>query len=79
MSTTIRLSRVGSKKEARYRIVVKTTRSRRDGQALEVLGTYAPLAPEEKQVVLNLDSYHGWIKLGALPSRTVASLAKRVS
>ena len=79
MSTTIRLSRVGSKKEARYRIVVKTTRSRRDGQALEVLGTYAPLAEDSKQVVLNLDSYHDWIKQGALPSRTVASLAKRVS
>jgi small subunit ribosomal protein S16 len=79
MATTIRLSRVGSTKEARYRIVVAPVRSKRDGKALDVLGWYAPLYAEEKQVQLDTEKYAAWVKKGALPSRTVASLHKRVT
>ena len=79
MATVIRLSRVGSTKEARYRIVVSPKRSKRDGKALDVLGWYAPLYDEKKQVELDVVKYSEWMKKGALPSRTVASLHKRVT
>ncbi len=79
MSTTIRLSRVGSTKEARYRIVVMPKRSKRDGKALDVIGWYAPLYNEAKQVELDSTKYSSWIDKGAVPSRTVASLHKRVT
>ena len=79
MSTTIRLSRVGSTKEARYRIVVVPKRSKRDGKAIDILGWYAPLFEESKQVHLDSEKYSSWMKKGAVPSRTVASLHKRVT
>lgn len=79
MSTTIRLSRVGSTKEARYRIVVQPKRSKRDGKALDILGWYAPLYEESKQVTLDTKKYDAWMKKGAVPSETVASLHKRVT
>jgi small subunit ribosomal protein S16 len=79
MATIIRLSRVGSTKEARYRIVVAPKRSKRDGKALDVLGWYAPLYQESKQVELDTKKYAEWMTKGALPSRTVASLHKRVT
>jgi small subunit ribosomal protein S16 len=79
MATTIRLSRVGSTKEARYRIVVLPKRSKRDGKALDILGSYAPLYEESQQVQLDPKKYAEWMKKGALPSRTVASLYKRVT
>jgi small subunit ribosomal protein S16 len=77
MSVTIRLSRVGSTKEARYRIVVMPKRSKRDGKALDIIGNYFPLALEKQQVSVNMDRYNHWVKLGATPSRTVSSLVKR--
>jgi len=79
MSTTIRLSRIGAKKEYRYRIVVSPTRSRRDGKALEVLGSYDPLQDGEKKVKLDVTRYNAWIKNGALPSRTVSSIYKKLA
>ncbi|MDQ3239023.1 MAG: 30S ribosomal protein S16 [bacterium] len=79
MSVTIRLSRIGSKKEARYRVVAKNTRSPRDGKALEILGYYHPLASEALQVKIDMGKYTEWVKKGAVPSRTVSSLVRRQS
>jgi small subunit ribosomal protein S16 len=79
MSVTIRLSRIGSKKEARYRVVAVPKHSKRDGKALEVLGFYHPLASATQQVKIDIGKYSEWIKKGALPSRTVSSLVKKLS
>jgi small subunit ribosomal protein S16 len=79
MSTTIRLSRIGAKKEYRYRIVVSPKRSKIGGQALEVLGSYDPLQAEGKQVTLDVNRYNAWIKKGALASRTVSSIFKKLA
>ena len=38
MSLVIRLARVGRKGEAKYRIVVKEKRSKRDGYAVDIIG-----------------------------------------
>ena len=39
MSLVIRLSKIGRKGEAKYRLVVKEKRSKRDGRAVDTLGT----------------------------------------
>jgi len=77
MAVSIRLSRVGSKKEARYRIVVIPRRSKRDGKALDILGSYLPLYDDSSQVQLDVKKYIEWVKKGAIPSKTVASLFQR--
>lgn len=75
MSTSIRLSRMGSNKNAFYRIVVLPTRSRRDGSALDTLGYYRPDA-NPKQATLELARAKEWIKKGAIASSTVMRLVK---
>ena len=76
MSVSIRLSRMGSNKNAFYRIVVLPTRSRRDGSALDTLGYYRPDA-NPKQATLELERAKGWIKKGAIVSSTVMRLIKQ--
>lgn len=39
MSLVIRLSKIGRKGEAKYRLVVREKRSKRDGRAIDILGT----------------------------------------
>ena len=39
MSLVIRFSRIGRKGEARFRLVVREKRSKRDGRAVDILGT----------------------------------------
>ncbi len=76
MATTIRLARHGSKKRPFYRIVAATKKSPRDGRFLDQLGHYDPTKePEELRV--HLDKVEKWIREGARPSDTVASLLKR--
>lgn len=51
MAVKIRLTRLGSKRNPFYRIVVADARSPRDGRIIEQLGTYNPAhvnAPEVK-------------------------------
>src|SRR5476649_929985 len=76
MALKIRLSRIGSTHQPHYRIVVAETRSRRDGDAVETLGTYDPRT-KGKQVVLRLDRVDYWISKGAKPTDTLHSIIKR--
>ncbi len=75
MSVSIRLTRMGSNKNAFYRIAVMPTRSKRDGSALDTLGYYRPDA-NPKQAELNLARTKDWIKKGAIVSSTVMRLVK---
>ena len=74
MSVRIRLSRGGSKKRPFYRIVATAARTRRDGRALEKLGTYDPLLPNDNpnRVTLNEERVRYWLDQGASPSDRVA-------
>jgi ribosomal protein S16 len=49
MALKIRLSRIGSTHNPIYHVVVAEARSRRDGAATEILGTYNPRAKGEQQ------------------------------
>ena len=72
----IKLARFGKKNQPHYRIVVTEQRSKRDGQYNEALGIYAP-TQTPKTLELNMELYNEWLKKGAQPTPTVASLAKR--
>lgn len=72
----IKLARFGKKNQPHYRIVINEARSKRDGQYVALLGHYAPTATP-KILKIDLKEYEAWIKKGAQPTDTVASLAKR--
>ncbi|MBI4078685.1 MAG: 30S ribosomal protein S16 [Candidatus Levybacteria bacterium] len=69
----IRLAKVGKKGEAKFRIVVKEKRRRRDGKPTEFLGWYIK---NEKGFAkhLNTDRIAYWLSKGAKPTPTVAKI-----
>ena len=75
MAVKLRLMRMGAKKRPFYRIVATDSRSRRDGEYLELIGTYNPIA-NEKDVKINEEVALKWLNNGAIPSDTVRSLFK---
>lgn len=75
MSIVIRLSKTGRKGEARYRLVVKEKRSRRDGKPIEVLGWLEKTVKGSKKEI-NIERYNYWLSQGAKPSETVLNLLK---
>lgn len=77
MSVRIRLKRFGTRKRPYYRIVVMDSRSPRDGRALEEVGHYQPIEPEERQVRLSADRIKAWLLQGARPSPTVKRLLNK--
>ena len=76
MALKIRLTRIGAVHQPHYRVVVAEARSRRDGDPVEVLGTYDPRT-KGKQVSIKLDRVDYWIGKGAKPSDTLNSLIKK--
>ena len=72
MAVKIRLTRMGAKRRPTYRIVATDSRSPRDGQYLELIGTYAPVGAGE--VKINEEVALKWLNNGALPTDTVRSL-----
>ena len=71
----IRLARFGAKKKPTYRVVVIDKARARDSKALEVVGTYNPIA-KPAAVKLKHERIAHWMKNGAQPSDTVARLMK---
>lgn len=76
MAVKIRLARHGAKKRPYYRIVVADSRCPRDGKFIEEVGRYNPCA-NPAMVKFDLEKVDQWIKNGAQPTDTVASLLKR--
>jgi small subunit ribosomal protein S16 len=60
----IRLRRVGSKRQASFRIVAADKESPRDGRFLEILGHYNPRT-EPATIVVKEDRVYDWINKGA--------------
>ena len=74
MALKLRMSRIGSKNRAFYRIVVAEHTSPRDGKFVEKIGTYDPLLPhgDPKRVMMDMDSVKYWLSKGVKPSDRVA-------
>jgi small subunit ribosomal protein S16 len=75
MATRIRLTRVGSKKNPIYRVVVADARSPRDGRFIEIVGRYNPQT-DPSTISLDADKIQEWIGKGAQPSDAVKRLMK---
>jgi small subunit ribosomal protein S16 len=75
MAVRMRLTRVGSKKNPIYRVVVADSRSPRDGRFIEILGRYNPQT-EPSTIELNEEKVRDWLGKGAQPSDAVAKLLK---
>ncbi len=75
MAVRIRLTRVGSKKNPIWRIVVADRRSPRDGRTIETVGHYNPQT-EPSVIELDEERVRHWLERGAQPSRTVATLLR---
>lgn len=73
----IRLSRMGAKKRAFYRVVVTDSRTARDSSFVEVLGHYNPRTVPET-LDINRERLAHWIKAGAQPSVSVRTLVARM-
>ncbi len=76
MALKIRLTRIGTTHQPHYRFVVAEARSRRDGDAVESIGTYDPRT-KGKQVNLKLDRVDYWLSKGAKPTDTTNALIKK--
>jgi small subunit ribosomal protein S16 len=75
MATRIRLTRVGSKKNPVYRVVVADSRSPRDGRFIEIVGRYNPQT-DPSTIDLDEAKVKDWLAKGAQPSDSVARLIK---
>ena len=74
MAVKLRLTRLGAKKRPTYRIVATDSRRPRDGQYLELIGTYSPLGGEVK---INEEVALKWLNEGAIPTDTVRNLLSK--
>ena len=75
MAVSMRLTRVGGKKDPQWRVVVADRRSPRDGRFIETLGRYNPQT-EPSTIVLNEERIRHWLARGAEPSGAVHKLLK---
>ena len=75
MAVKLRLTRMGKTKQPTYRVVAIDSRTKRDGEYIELIGTYNPLT-KPATVKLNEEVALKWLGNGAIPSDTVKNLFK---
>lgn len=75
MAVRMRLTRVGSRKNPVWRIVVADKGSPRDGRTIETIGRYDPRS-EPSTIELDEGRARHWLENGAQPTETVASLLR---
>jgi len=75
MAVKIRLARIGRKSVPMCRIVAIDSRRKRDGGALEILGTYNLLSGE--MVQLHADRIQAWVDQGAVKSDAFKKIEKK--
>ena len=72
----IRLSRVGKKKQAHFRVVVADIEAPRDGRIVESIGHYTPLTDPSTYKINEARALH-WLSVGAQPTDAVRDLLKK--
>jgi small subunit ribosomal protein S16 len=72
----IRLTRTGKTSQESFRIVVAEHRKAVKKEYLELLGHYSA-SKKDKPIEVKKERIEHWIKMGAQPTDTVASLLKR--
>ena len=72
----IRLSRVGKRNQAIFRIVVAEKEKSAKGKFIESLGTYNPRSEKDK-IKIDSERIKYWIEKGAQPSLTMSGILKK--
>jgi small subunit ribosomal protein S16 len=75
VSVRLRLTRVGGKKDPRWRVVVADQRSPRDGRVIETIGHYNAQT-DPSTIVLDEERARSWLARGAQPTDTVRKLLR---
>jgi small subunit ribosomal protein S16 len=75
VAVRMRLTRVGSKKNPIYRVVIADSRSPRDGKFIEIVGRYNPQT-DPSTIEFDEEKVRGWLEKGALPTQPVSRLLK---
>jgi small subunit ribosomal protein S16 len=75
LAVRVRLTRVGSKKNPIWRVVVADGRSPRDGRSIETIGHYNPQT-QPSRIVIDRERLQHWLDRGAQPSNTVRKLMR---
>ena len=75
MAVKMRLTRVGSKKNPIYRVVVTDARSPRDGRFIEIVGRYNPRS-EPSLIEFDDAKVKEWLSKGVQPTEPVSRLLK---
>ena len=75
MAARIRLTRIGSKKNPIYRVVVADSRSPRGGRFIEIVGRYNPQT-DPSTIEFDEAKVKDWLSKGAQPSDSVARLLR---
>ena len=75
MAVKLRLTRMGAKKRPTYRIVATDSRRPRNGQYLELIGTYSPIG--DASVKINEEVALKWLNNGAIPTDTVRNILSK--
>ena len=68
MAVRMGLTRVGSKKNPIYRVVVADSRSPRDGKFIEIVGRYNPQS-DPSLIEFDEAKVKDWLSKGVLPSQ----------
>ncbi|MGU3127087.1 30S ribosomal protein S16 [Staphylococcus aureus] len=76
MAVKIRLTRLGSKRNPFYRIVVADARSPRDGRIIEQIGTYNPTSANAPEIKVD-EAFLKWLNDGAKPTDTVHNILSK--
>jgi len=75
LAVKVRLTRVGSKKNPIWRVVVADGRAPRDGRSIETIGHYNPQT-QPSRIEIDRDRLQYWLDRGAQPSNTVKKLIR---
>lgn len=73
MAVKIRLTRMGSKNQPFYRVIVADSHSPRDGRFIDEIGTYNPLT-NPSEIKIDCEKAAIWLKNGAQPTETARAL-----
>ena len=75
MAVKLRLTRLGKKKQPVYRVVATDSHTKRDGEYIELIGTYNPLTTPAT-IKLDEEVALKWLNSGAIPSDTVKNILR---
>ena len=76
MAVKLKLKRMGKIRTPQYRVIVASARNKRDGRAIEEIGTYHP---KEHPSFIDIDSERAqyWLSVGAQPTDPVKALLRK--